>query len=436
MPAWCRKPRISWLPGAATGAELEPPVRQLVEVVDALGDLGRVVDLRQRVEDAGADVDALGLGREVAGDDVVGRQVGVLVEEVVLGQPDVLEPGLVGGDHRFDVFEDRVVLGVRVDLAPGVRDEVLDEEAELHRGSSCCIFATDWCRIGTTVLRGERVCPGSPRPRGARSPFSMPSYAGRRTTTPSPTWPRTPASARPPVSASSTSSQTPAGSRAIPANKTYRPGAAMLSAGAAAEEGFAAVHAARPQLAALTAELGVVCTASAVLDGQVTVLARTEPNGRGAPAFRVGQRYPFAPPSGVMFVAWEDDRTVDEWLGEEPLPPLSVNKSELRAVVTSCRARGHLVVGLGESDAGLWALLSDLPDDDLAAQLGVLLQQRMPGGLEPYVIDDVDARRHYDVSLVCGPVFDRTAHMAFLLAVILMRPGVPGRELRNTSPLR
>jgi DNA-binding IclR family transcriptional regulator len=218
-----------------------------------------------------------------------------------------------------------------------------------------------------------------------------------------------------------------------PTRKTYRPGAAMLAAGTAADEGFAAVHTTRSLMAALSKEIDAVCTASAVIDGQVTVLARTEPNGRGTPAFRVGQRYPFAPPSGVMFVAWDDDDTVDAWLDEKPLAPLTVNKTELRAVVASCRDRGHLVVGLGESDAGLWSLLSELPDDAVSAQLGVLLQQRMPGGLQPYVVDDIDARKSYDVSLVCAPVFDRNARMAFLVAVILMRPGVPGRDLKSVT---
>jgi DNA-binding IclR family transcriptional regulator len=218
-----------------------------------------------------------------------------------------------------------------------------------------------------------------------------------------------------------------------PAQKTYRPGAAMLAAGNAADEGFAAVHAARPQMASLSKEVDVVCTASAVIDGQVTVLARTEPNGRGTAAFRVGQRYPFAPPSGVMFVAWGDNKTVDRWLNEPPLAPLTVNKAELRAVVASCRQRGHLVVGLGESDAGLWSLMSELPDDAVSAQLGVLLQQRMPGGLQPYLIDDIDNRKRYDVSLVCAPVFDRNADMAFLLTVVLMKAGLSGRELKTVT---
>jgi DNA-binding IclR family transcriptional regulator len=222
-----------------------------------------------------------------------------------------------------------------------------------------------------------------------------------------------------------------------PTTKTYRPGAAMLAAGTAAEEGFAAVHAVKPLMSRLTASVGAVCTASTVIDGQVTVLARTEPNGHFAGhrsgAFPVGSRYPFAPPSGVMFVAWEDDPTVERWLDQPPLAPLAVNKAELREVVASCRVRGHLVVGLGETDAGLWSLLSELPDDAVSAQLGVLLQQRMPGGLQPYLIDDVDARKRYDVSLVCAPVFDHTAHMSFLLTVVLMRAAFSGRELRTVT---
>ena len=61
--------------------------------------LGRVVHLGRRVEDARTDVNPLcGVG-QVAGDGVVGRHVGVLVEEVVLGKPHVLEPRLVRRYH-------------------------------------------------------------------------------------------------------------------------------------------------------------------------------------------------------------------------------------------------------------------------------------------------------------------------------------------------
>ena len=45
-------------PGAAAGAELEAAVGEVVEHRHPLGDLGRVVDLGERVEDARAEVDA------------------------------------------------------------------------------------------------------------------------------------------------------------------------------------------------------------------------------------------------------------------------------------------------------------------------------------------------------------------------------------------
>jgi DNA-binding IclR family transcriptional regulator len=222
-----------------------------------------------------------------------------------------------------------------------------------------------------------------------------------------------------------------------PGTKTYRPGATMLAAGAAAEEGFAAVHLARPHMASLTREVGMACTASAVVDDLVTVLARTDPPGRTntalGPAFRVGQRYPFAPPSGVMFVAWEDDRTVEAWLASEPLPPLTTEPEQLRTVVESSRTRGHLVVGLGEPDAGLYALLSDVADTQLAARLGELLQQRMPAGVQPYLIGDLNGRKRYDVSTICAPVFERSGHMAFLLAVLPMRSGISGTDVRTAA---
>lgn len=214
-----------------------------------------------------------------------------------------------------------------------------------------------------------------------------------------------------------------------PEAKTYRPGPAMLAAGAAAQESFASIQVARPHMAGLAARTGCPCTASAVVDDQVTVLARVDAGHGTTPAFRVGQRYPFTPPSGVMFVAWDSDAAVESWLRKEPLPPLRTDPDELRAVVDSCRRRGHLVVGLGEVNAGLYALLAEVGDGELATRLGQLLSQTVPAGVQPYLVNDVVPDEDYDVSLVCAPVYDAVGQMDFLLAVLLMRARVPGREL-------
>src|ERR1051326_3027514 len=63
---------------------------------------------------------------EVREEDLRRGKVGVLVEEVVLGDPDVLEPGL-------DVVHQRGVLEVGVFLEAARGDVSLKEDAELHR---------------------------------------------------------------------------------------------------------------------------------------------------------------------------------------------------------------------------------------------------------------------------------------------------------------
>ena len=64
--------------------------------------------------------------------DVVRREVRVLVQEVVLGHPHVLEAGLVGGLDDFELVHERMVLGVRIHFPAEFRDITLNEKAEFH----------------------------------------------------------------------------------------------------------------------------------------------------------------------------------------------------------------------------------------------------------------------------------------------------------------
>jgi hypothetical protein len=117
---------------AAAGPELEAAPREMVEHGHPLCHLGRVVDLGQRVEDARADVGPLGGVGQIAEDHVIGREVGVLVEEVVLAGPDVLDPGPVGGDGDLELSHEHPVLGVRGRTAAGLGQVPLNEDSELH----------------------------------------------------------------------------------------------------------------------------------------------------------------------------------------------------------------------------------------------------------------------------------------------------------------
>ena len=98
---------------APAGAELEAPLGKVVEHGHPLGDTRRVVDGRRDVEDARADVDVGRLGRHEGQERLGGREMRVVGQEVVLGGPGVLEPGLVGRHDEGHFVHDAVVLGRR-----------------------------------------------------------------------------------------------------------------------------------------------------------------------------------------------------------------------------------------------------------------------------------------------------------------------------------
>ena len=117
---------------AASHAELEAAVAEVIEHRDPFGNARRMVHRRRHVEDARTEMDAFGARREVAEEHLVRRHVRVLGEEVVLGHPRVLEPRAVGGlDHR-DLVHEPAVLGAGVAVAQMVRHVEAVEETELH----------------------------------------------------------------------------------------------------------------------------------------------------------------------------------------------------------------------------------------------------------------------------------------------------------------
>ena len=95
---------------------------------DPLRDTRGVVHRRRDVEDARAEVDPRRGGGEVAEEHLVGREVRVLGEEVVLGHPGVLEADTFGRLHDRDLVHDAPVL-VAVECRQHARAV---EESELH----------------------------------------------------------------------------------------------------------------------------------------------------------------------------------------------------------------------------------------------------------------------------------------------------------------
>ena len=102
MSGSARKPPSSVQVAERPGADLEPAAREDVEHGGALGDLDRVIELRHADDDAVADADLLGDHGAGGEEQLGGRAVGVLLEEVVLDGPHLVEAELVGQLHLLE----------------------------------------------------------------------------------------------------------------------------------------------------------------------------------------------------------------------------------------------------------------------------------------------------------------------------------------------
>jgi DNA-binding IclR family transcriptional regulator len=119
--------------------------------------------------------------------------------------------------------------------------------------------------------------------------------------------------------------------------KTYTLGPALLALGRAASDGYASLAYARPEVRRLNEELGLAATVSAMAGDDIVVLDRTGPYGELDRMVQVGQRYPYAPPSGCVMAAWLSDDEIERWLAEYPLVPMDASMDALRGLVDSCR---------------------------------------------------------------------------------------------------
>src|SRR5207244_4065758 len=104
--------------------------RDDVEGSGALGDADRVVDLRHANDDPVTDADALRLDSAGCQEDLRRGAVRVLLQEVVLDGPYLVEAKLIGEPHLFERPLVDSAFGLPV---PRARDRNLVEDSELHR---------------------------------------------------------------------------------------------------------------------------------------------------------------------------------------------------------------------------------------------------------------------------------------------------------------
>ncbi len=114
---------------ASNAAEVNPSIRDQVQGRNPLGDPGRVVDRWRGLDDAVTKPDPPGALARGGEEHLRGGGVRVLLEEVMLDFPDVVEAGPVGELDLLERIGQQRVLGFR---PPGPGQLVLVEDAEPH----------------------------------------------------------------------------------------------------------------------------------------------------------------------------------------------------------------------------------------------------------------------------------------------------------------
>jgi DNA-binding IclR family transcriptional regulator len=213
-----------------------------------------------------------------------------------------------------------------------------------------------------------------------------------------------------------------------PATKTYSLGPAFITVGQLARQSFPAGDIAAPLLSDLGQRYGAACTASTVINDQIVVLASTAPPG-GRPPVPVGQRYPFAPPVGLMYVLWSTDAAFEGWLAKPPTLPVTLDTAHLRAVVAECRSRGYLVEGLTETGRRLHSLMAGVAAYDLPQQVRELVGELVSNlGERVYLGADLSARGKHPVSVLAAPTYDADGIQELVLT-LYVGDAITGAEI-------
>jgi DNA-binding IclR family transcriptional regulator len=212
--------------------------------------------------------------------------------------------------------------------------------------------------------------------------------------------------------------------------KTYTLGPALIGLGRAASEVFSSLTFARPEMRNLNAELGYAASLATLVDDKIVLLDRTGPFGPFDQVIKVGQRYPYTPPSGCVAGVWLDDEGIDQWLAEYPEVSMEGSLPHLRALVDSARKLGYLVERMNNVSIGALTVLAGLDSHNVPAAAIDAIQNMVSQITDRhYLARDLRRGRYFEVTFVTAPSYDADGRPDVLISVLLFRDDVTYEEL-------
>jgi DNA-binding IclR family transcriptional regulator len=130
-------------------------------------------------------------------------------------------------------------------------------------------------------------------------------------------------------------------------HRTYSLGVALVAIGQAAVEKHRGIEVARREIARLSVELNVQCSANVVADDDLLVVIK-EGMAQSHQGFtRVGERRPFIPPLGQCHVAWAGETAIQSYIAKVSGHLSAAMQAHLLAAMPLIRSRGYAIAANG-----------------------------------------------------------------------------------------
>jgi DNA-binding IclR family transcriptional regulator len=200
--------------------------------------------------------------------------------------------------------------------------------------------------------------------------------------------------------------------------KTYSLGMALIAVGQAALEKYRGLELARREMARLTLELNVESSATALISGDLLILARQGLPQSHEGLKRVGERRPIVPPMGICYIAWGTGEAVQNYLSMAAAHMSGSANSRLIESLKLIRSRGYAMC----ADGPHWRALSQATvraigrprDTAYWAAIFNVIHQLTPKEIQLTSFDEIDAN---GVAQVAVPIFSADGRVALQLVL-------------------
>lgn len=184
---------------------------------------------------------------------------------------------------------------------------------------------------------------------------------------------------------------------------------------------------ARPHMESLATELDVECVASVVVGDEMVLVARAGTLRSEVLPTAVGQRIPFEPPMGTVYVAWADPAAKKVWLSRLPGDSPAETVEALERTLTDVRDAGYSVArGARWHQEAAQILMREEPgpgSERTAAEMHRLISALPPDYESP------SAAEPDDVQTISTPVFGPGGAVPMVLTLIAPAGGPFGAKL-------